>query len=701
VRAVRVQGAIDLDGALTESVWQGPPGAADFVQAEPMEGAAATQDTRVWVAYDEENLYVAARLVEEDPRGLVVNSIRKDFTESEQDDFEVILDTFHDRRNGYQFLTNPEGARADRQVANEGREINTSWDAPWSVRTQRTAFGWTLEMAIPFHALRFDEAEGAWGINFSRRIRRNNEIDYWAPIPRSYNIARLSLAGDLEGLPTRSPGRDLRIKPYLLGGAVRETGVTGYDRQSEVGVDAKAGLLGSFTLDLTANPDFAQVEADVQQVNLTQFSQFFPEKREFFLENSGLFYVGDAARNNRVNLTPTPDEDLLLFFSRSIGLTPDGQAVPIQAGARLTGTARGLNVGAIAMRTDKLGERPGDDFMVLRLRQNVLDGSDVGGIFMTRDAVGGGDDYNRVYGVDSNIRFFGQLDWSSYLIRTESPGVSDGQYAWRTSLNREGNFQHIKLGVMQLGENFNDELGYYRRTGVRKWFMDWGFRPRSEALRRHGIREMHPHLVWNYYEDLDGRIVAKKLHSGYTFFLNNGGYWELSVNPSYQRIAEPFQISRDIDAIPPGGYAWTEYQLRGSTDPSARVAFDFTGILGGLWSGTQKTVRVNATLRPSYHFESQLGVQRTSAQLDVPDADFVKTFWTGRANYSFNTNMFVDALVQFDPGRHLMNTNVRFNFIHHPLSDLFVVFNEQRFTTGDGTPPGRGLIVKVTQMVSF
>jgi len=704
VGAVEVLEGMDVDGVLDEPVWQTAPAATGFVQAEPREGEAATERTEVRVAYDGGTLYIGARLWDSDPDGLVVTDIKKDFTETEQDAFSVILDTFRDRRNGYVFMTNPEGARADWQVANEGREINTSWDAVWTVRTRRDAEGWTVEMAIPFRALRFDEGVEAWGINFSRRIRRKNELVYWSPVPRSYALTRLSLAGDLTGLPAASGGRDLRVKPYVLGAEVRETGATGYDRRQELGVDVKAGLFDAFTLDVTVNPDFAQVEADVQQVNLTQFSQFFPEKREFFLENSGLFYVGDAARNNRVFTTPTPDEDLLLFFSRRVGVADDGRAIPISAGGRLTGRVGGTNIGAIAMRTDGIAGIPGSDYGVLRVRQNVMAGSDIGGIFMTRDARDtgpAGDDYNRVYGADTNIRFPGNVDWSTYFVRTESPGLDNGQYAWRTSVNREANFVHIKLGLMELGENFNDDLGFFRRTAVRKYFIDFGLRPRPASMQRLGVREMHPHVVWNYYEDLDGHILAKNLHSGYTFFMQDGGFWELSVNPKFERIELPFRISPDIEPIPAGSYAWAEYQLRGSSDPSRAVSGGVTGILGGLWSGTQRTINANVTLRPSYKFYFEARLQRTAGDLDQPDADFTRTFWTFRTNYSFSTNMFVDALVQYDPGLERINTNVRFNLIHHPLSDLFIVFNEQRFETGEGITPGRGLTVKATQMVAF
>jgi hypothetical protein len=643
-------------------------------------------------------------LYDGDAEGLVVNDIKKDFNETTQDVFSVILDTFRDRRNGYVFMTNPEGARADRQIANEGREVNASWDAVWRVETRRTPEGWSVEMEIPFRALRFEEGVDSWGINFSRRIRRKNELAYWSPVPRAYALTRLSLAGDLDGLPQASGGRDLRVKPYVLGAQVRETGVEDYESREEVGLDVKARVLAAFTLDLTLNPDFAQVEADVQQVNLTQFSQFFPEKREFFLENSGLFYVGDAARNNRVFTVPTPDEDLLLFFSRRVGVADDGRAIPIQAGGRLTGRVGGTIVGAIGMRTDDLTGVPGSDYGVLRVRQNVGAGSDVGALFMTRDTRGtgpGGDDYNRVYGGDANVRFPGNVDWNTYVVGTESPGVDDGQYAWRTSLNREGNYLHIKFGAMELGENFRDDLGFFRRTGVRKYFIDVGIRPRPESMRRRGVREMHPHIVWNYYEDLAGRIVGKRLHSGYTFFMSDGGFMEASVNPAFERIQEPFRISREIDAIPAGSYGWVEYQLRGNTDASKAVSGGFTGIVGGLWSGTQRTLNANFTIRPSYKFFLETRLQRTHGDLDFPDAEFTRTFWTFRTNYSFNTNMFVDALVQYDPSSDRVNTNVRFNVIHRPLSDIFIVFNEQRFATGEGIPPGRGLTVKGTYMVAF
>ncbi|OYW01950.1 MAG: hypothetical protein B7X11_03845, partial [Acidobacteria bacterium 37-65-4] len=440
----------------------------------------------------------------------------------DEDSFEVILDTFGDRRNGFEFATNPAGAHADQQVTNEGKDTNVSWDAVWFVKTAIVRDGWTVEMAIPFRSLRFEVGGPAWGVNFGRHLRRKNEVDYWAPVPRAYTLARVSLAGTIDGLTEAQPGRNLQVKPFLLGSSVRPTGGTAFDHSLDAGIDLKYGVTPALTLDITGRPDFAQAEADEQTVNLTQFSQFFPEKRGFFLENAGLFYVGDAARNNRINPTPSPDEDLLLFFSRRIGLSPSGSPIPIAAGARLTGRAAGFTVGALNVQTERSGATLPTNYTMLRARRNIRGASDIGALFMSRQSTTGSGDWNRVYGVDANIRLPGNIDWSSYVVNSATPGVRGATGAWRTSLNHEGDYFHGKIGAMELGRDFRDDMGYYRRVGARKWLLDTGIRPRSAAMKAKGIRELHPHLTWNYYTNPSGRMIAKSLHSGFSFFFNNG-----------------------------------------------------------------------------------------------------------------------------------------------------------------------------------
>ncbi|MEJ2238726.1 MAG: DUF5916 domain-containing protein [Gemmatimonadales bacterium] len=697
---------IRLDGILDEPAWHSAPPATGFVQSEPDEGSPATERTEVWIAYDQENIYIGAHLYDSQPDAVVVKDIRKDFRIDNQDTFEVIFDTFADRRNGYLFATNAAGARADQQVTNEGRETNASWDAPWSVKTRRMADGWTVEMQIPFRVLRSTSTTGGrWGINFSRRIRRNNEVVFWAPVPRAYALTRVSLAGDLVGLPTSTGNRDLRITPYVLGETVRDIGEPSFDERVTAGGDLKYGLTRGLTLDLTVNPDFAQVEADEQQVNLTQFSQFYPEKRDFFLENSGIFYIGDTPRNTRLSTQPTGRENLIMFFSRRIGLGPDGRPTGINGGVRVTGKEGEFQVGALAMQTRSPDDSliPGSDYGVFRLRRNVGANSDVGALVMGRIAVDDRDDYNVIYGADANIRLPERIDWSSFFVQSETDGVSGPRYAFQSTLNREANFVHIKFGTLWMADDFNNELGFHRRRGVRAWMIDTGIRPRLESLRRIGIREMHPHIVWNYYTDFDGfpgKEVAANLHSGYTFFLNNGGYVELSVNPKIETLYDPFLLSPGTTELPSGKYDWVEWMLRGTSDPSKVLSVYVTGILGGLWSGTQKTVNLTLSLQPTHHIRASIGGQRTVGDLGTY-GDFVRQIYTARANYSFTTNMFVDALVQWDPETDAVNTNLRFNFIHHPLSNIYIVYNEQRFTTVGSPSPGRSLIFKVTQMLGI
>ncbi len=280
--------------------------------------------------------------------------------------------------------------------------------------------------------------------------------------------------------------------------------------------------------------------------------------------------MGDAARNNRVQLAPTPDEDMLLFFSRRIGLSPDGRAVPIPAGVRLSGTVGGLTIGALAMQTRRTATTPANQYGVLRLRKNLRPGSDIGLIMLDREAVGRGSagNWNRVAGVDANFRLPRNWDWNSYAVGTRTPGRNGGQYTWRTSLNHEGNFFHGKVGVLEVGRGFADDLGFFRRTDTRKFIADIGIRPRPSWLAKIATREMHPHFTWNYYETLDGRIAAKDLHTGYTFFLSSGAFFELSGNPRFQRITAPFRINRAIAPIPAGGYAWTDWQFKGATNAS-------------------------------------------------------------------------------------------------------------------------------------
>jgi hypothetical protein len=704
VSAVETRLPITLDGVLDDEAWISAEPATDFVQAEPHEGQAATERTTVRLLFDRDALYVGVRCDDAMASSLIVNDIRKDFTPGEQDTFEVLLDTFADRRNGFVFATNPAGAKSDTQIANEGRDVNTSWDAVWSVATKVDANGWSAEMRIPFKTLRFERGEGRiWGANFSRRIRRKNEVDYWSPVPRVYNLYRAGLAGTLTGLGDVSQGHNLRIKPWVGGNSTRAVGGGEFDPASHAGLDVKYGVTPSLTLDVTVKPDFAQAEADEQQVNLTQFSLFFPEKREFFLENSGMFYFGDIPRESRLGNArfAPPEEEMLLFFSRRIGLTDTGQEIPIAAGGRLTGRAGRTGVGLMTIQTQQEGARDGDNYTVLRARRDVLRNSDIGAIFLSRLSSGLSSDRNQVAGVDANFRFVKALSINGFLARSFTPGVAGGEMSGKGSIVWNDNFLHTQYSLLSVGDNFRDDVGFIKRQGVRKHFVDFGIRFRPEWWRKFGVRELHPHTRYNIYTDQSNAKVSHTNHVAMAWFFERGGYMEVQWNPRFERIVVPFKVRTD-QSFAIGSYAWNEYALELETNHSRKVSGSALITTGGFWNGTQNTIKGGVIYRPSYQLTFDIALQRSDITLPQPMHDFVTNLVTSRIGYAFNTRTFLDTLLQYNTDLKQFSANIRFDLIHRPLSDLFVVYNEQRLT--DVPTPinaGRGLIVKYTHMLAF
>jgi uncharacterized protein DUF5916/cellulose/xylan binding protein with CBM9 domain len=700
VTAVEASSPIVVDGALDEPAWQQAVPAGDFVQAEPHEGENATERTDVRLVFDRDALYLG--VVCHDAASLIVNDIRKDFVTGEQDTFELILDTFADRRNGFVFAVNPLGAKADTQIANEGREVNTSWDAVWSVATRRDGDGWSAELRIPFKTLRFERGVGhVWGVNFSRRIRRKNEVDYWSPVPRVYNLYRAGLGGTLAGLPDASQGRNLRLKPWIAADSTRAVAGPTFDGGARVGLDAKYGVTPSLTLDVAVRPDFAQAEADEQQVNLTQFSLFFPEKREFFLENSGMFYFGDIPRESRVGTArfSPPEEEMLLFFSRRIGLTDNGDQIPIQAGGRLTGRVGGFGVGAMTIQTGARDARAGDTYTVLRGRRDILRNSDIGGIFLSRRSTGASDDRNSVAGVDANFRFKRALSINTFLTKSSTPGVTSGDLAGKGSATWNDNRLHVQYALLSVGDHFRDDVGFIKRTGIRKHFVDFGVRNRPIALRKIGIRELHPHTRWNIYTDQSNAALTHNNHIGFGAFLENGGYVEAAWNGRLERIDAPFKIRPD-QRFEPGRYGWNEYYFELETNHSRKVSGSAKVTKGGFWNGTQRTTMAALLIRPSYHLTVDMLLQRNDITLPLPMHDFTTNLVSTRIGYAFNTRTFLDTLLQYNTDLKQFSANVRFDLIHRPLSDLFIVYNEQQVTDRD-LRSGRGLIVKYTHMLAW
>ena len=701
--AVRATAAIKIDGSLDEPDWARAPLARGFIQNDPREGEPATEDTDVRVLYDANNLYFGVLAHDREPRSILTSELTKDFNREAGDDFEIVLDTFHDERNGYVFATNAHGAKWDAQMINEGLEVNENWDALWDVATRITESGWYAEIVIPFRTLRFRSSdEQTWGINFQRRIRRRNEDSFWAPVPRIYDLQRVSLAGTLEGLQGVRPGNDLRVKPYVLGSAGSSTRVdVGTDAQA--GVDVKYGVTSGLTWDFTVNTDFSQVEADEQQVNLTRFSLFFPEKRDFFLENSGIFQFGQGRGVvfGGGGLTSGRQTDAILFFSRRIGLSDDGEAIPVAGGTRLTGRFGQYSVGILNLQQRSGSTSPATNFTALRLRRNVLANSDVGLILLNKDEHGAR--FNRVVGADANFRFFNSLDVNGSVARTLSPvtvvGSEGSESMGNASVHYRDRRWELQSTYVRIGDRFNDEMGFVPRTGVWKFDSTYGARFRPTRLSK-WLRELFPHLgVTNVSWLKSGELQSRLIGAHMSINLQDGSGGELGVDPTTENLTVPFLINRRRGIIiPVGRYDFNDWHATWRTNASAPFSVNGRFDVGDFYDGHRQSYGGGAALRVGGRLNAAITESRNQIQLQA--GSYTTDLITARVEYGFSTMAFANALIQYNTDAREWTSNLRFNVIHHRLSDFFLVFNERRDTSTGGLLD-RALVAKVTQMVAF
>jgi hypothetical protein len=698
--AVRASGPIVLDGVLDEGSWQDAPVADGFLQAEPREGQAASEATEVRVLYDDTNLYIGVAAHDREPGRIITSDLKKDYNAGESDGFGVVLDTFNDRRNGYLFYINAMGAKWDAQMVGDGREINANWDGVWNVGARIAEDGWYAEIAIPLRTFKFgSESPQTWGINFMRRIRRRNEDAFWSPLPRIYRLQRVSLAGTLEGLQGLHPGANLKVKPYALasGGWTAGSKAAG-DRA--FGVDAKYGVTTGLTWDFTVNTDFSQVEADEQQVNLSRFSLFFPEKRDFFLENSGVFQFGPGndrmtgARQNSVA------SDVVLFFSRRVGLNAAGDAIPLGGGTRLTGRAGRYSIGALAIHENELGKTPPVNFTTFRVRRDILRNSDVGVIFMNKDEEG--PRFNRTVGADMNLRFFRNFNINSFVAKTFSPTSvvkgSGGDVSARAGFAYSDSFWDVRGFLLTIGERFNDEMGYVPRVGVNRGEAMFGVHQRFKSAER-WLREIYPHYQIQNVTRTTGGLDSRYPDYHVQVRFQNGSMIEPGINGNTENLIAPFTVNskRNIKILP-GRYDFNEYFVFGSTNGSARFAANWRLSAGDFYTGQKNSYQIGLTTKVNENMNFSATLSRN--EISLPAGGFTTNLVTAKLNYNFSTKMFVNALVQYNTDAQQWSSNIRFNIIHHPLSDFFIVYNE-RHDTLTNEMQNRALIAKLTYMLAF
>ena len=695
-----------IDGRLVDAQWTGGEAFTGFVQREQREGAPVSERTEIRLLTDGDALYVGAWMYDRDPKGIVPGEKVRDGTISNSDYVAIILDTFHDRQNGFIFATTPAGIEYDGQVIREGEGggvvqtgqtraqsgsmggFNLNWDGSWTVATSVDSLGWYAEFRIPFSTLRYGGAAvQTWGINLARLIRRNNEEAFWSFIPRQFNLYRMSMEGTLEGIavPVR---RVATVSPYVLGSAQRDFANDTKARfPGEWGADIKYGLTPSLTMDLTYNTDFAQVEVDEQRTNLTRFPLFFPEKRPFFLENAGIFSAG----------TPQAVD---LFFSRRIGIN-EGTPVPIIGGGRLTGRVGSTTIGAMQLFTDDapLGAVAGQSYTVLRALREVSRRSRIGIIGVQRMTTDSSADYNRTLGIDGRVGLGDAwtIDW--WGAGTKTPGKTgddlglSGRVAYSTR-DWNNNFRYV-----QLGKDFNPEAGFLNRLG--------GYTYYEASLMRYyrkpewtWLRQWNPHLTYRGYFGRDDFYQSGQIHFDVTEVeFASGGRFGPELNTFHEGLQQPFTIATGV-TLPVGAYDWTSLGLDWSTDPSANLSMVLRGDFGPFYTGTRNGGTLTVTARRGAAISTSLLVDYQDVRLD--EGSFTRSLVGVKAAYFFTPRLFIQTLTQFNNQQQIWTANARLGWLNTAGTGLYVVFNDGEEANGFFSwqrRKSRALVVKYTRQV--
>lgn len=681
--ATRSAEAPALDGdILNDPAWSKAIPVTGFVQEQPNEGQPVSERTEVRVIFTRDTLYIGAVLYDREPGSIIVSDARRDAPMDDTDSFQMILDTYRDRQNGFVFGTNPAGIEYDGQVTNEGQGggglgfgqmqsggsgsgFNINWDGAWEVRTKTGDYGWSAEFAIPFRTIRYPASSNRdWGINFQRNIRRRNERAFWAPIPRQFNLYRVSMAGALTSLepPTL---RNFLITPYALGNAFA-SGVRPVDTDTDYdfGADVKYSITPSLTLDATYNTDFAQVEVDDQQVNLDRFTLFFPEKRPFFLENAGFFSVGNPG-------------EVDLFFSRRIGIGDSGQSIPILGGGRVSGKAGKFNVGVLNMQTSDYDDTiASHNFSVARVSRDLPNRSSIGAIVTNRAATGDvsvGAIEGQTFGLDGKIGFGSTTTVSAFVAKTDPAGDDNTDHAYniRSQTNRKQ--WDLNMGFQEVGSRFDPAIGFYSRRGYRKPDVSVMTRFRPENFIK--IQELRPHATFRGFWGLDGFQETGFLHLDSHWQFRDSTEIHTGMNITREGVRTPFEIYPGI-FVPPGTYDHKEAQLVAMSNQGAPFSVQMRVTAGGFFGGDRLALNPTLRFRAGDALTAQVDYQRNN--IDLPVGEFVTNLVRTRLSYSFSPRIFTQALVQYNDRADLWSMNFRFGWLQAANTGLFVVYTDTR-----------------------
>ena len=690
-QATRVDTAPKVDGTLADPLWSKATPIVNFLQREPYEGQSPTEKTEIRILYTKREVYFGITCLDSNPKGIIATELRRDVSQELDDNFEIVIDSAYDRRNAYVFQVNPLGTQRDaliteEQVTDSGLgDGDPGWDGVWTSEARISESGWTATIAIPFATLNFMQSRDViWGINFKRFIRRKNEEDLWSGWRRIYGAARISQAGELRGISDIGSGRLFILKPYALTGfshfpsdTPAVTGLTpGTSALHTGGVDVKLGLRSNLVANITVNTDFADADVDTEKFNLTPYKLFYPEKRQFFLENAGVF-----------NFPLGGESGDLLFFSRQIGIDPiTGEEVPINAGAKVTGSLKNFALGVMDVETRSSGPNPYANYAVLRVKRALWGGSYLGAMGIDKRSGNPDDSFNQASGADARLVFFKDLVVNGYATQTRTPGVSSGQTNLGAGFDYQTNWLQLFAQHRKIGPNFNPEVGFIERSDCICNYIDLTLKPRPK-LR--GIRELNFESFLFHAPDTHHVLQTQEWQGTFRLEFNNGAYSDDDIVDVFtQRLTTPFNVYKNV-FIPVGEYHWTRHQLTYGSSQDRRLMANFYERFGTYYDGRLNEARVRLTYRSSERLSFNFSEQWNRFRLPVEDGNFSVVFGGLQANYSFSRFLTLSSLVQMNTANtEAVSANIRLRWNYRPDSDLYVIYTAgQSFASLVATNP--------------
>ncbi len=667
IRPLLTHETIELDGHLNEAAWTEAQIIDDFIQQSPAEGQPISERTEVRMLYDTEKLYIGFECYDSEPEKVVANEMRRDGQLWQNDNVYVMLDTYGDKRQCFFFRTNALGALSDTAVTDGGENLNGSWDCIWEAGGRRHDKGWTVEIAIPFNQLRFKKSDAmVWGVNFGRNIARKNETSQWIQVPRSESwpgTYHPTYQGKVIGLQSIASPSYFDVKPYLLGGLARNLDDTIWQRTTEgdLGLDMKYGITSNLTLDLTVNTDFAQVEADQEEVNLTRFDLFFPERREFFLEGSGLFAFGAGIGD----FGPPP---LSVFYSRRIGIE-DEQQVRLLGGGKLTGKVGPYSVGALNMTTAASTESPMTNFSVLRMQRDILSDSTMGFILTNRQSDSGGN-YHRNGGVDLFFRPHDQWRMRAMTVGSWSPDPDERDFAWYLSNDWRNDYFRINASYLDIGPQFTSQMGFMQRRDIRSLMLNADY---EVQINRYRVREVGAMFTGGYLLDHDNMLIGWDMGLGGSMLWDSDDGFNLDFRRFFDRVDEAFSVG-DVE-IPAGDYEMNQISLTTFTQTSRPFSSFCQVDYGDYFHGDRVSLSLDSQWRMTYQLAIEVRYQRN--WINLPETDLFTTNVVGtRVSYALNTRFFTKLYAQWNDDAERASANFLINYIYRPGSDFYLVYDQ-------------------------